>query len=466
MKHTFNLKTNTLLLCMLLWLGSCKAESAITTPATGSWKMTITAPGIGEIMLVMDCETYADSTGVYRLEAYSETAGAKKLLGGSKAMLAKTFTKKFPKGSLVHIKGRYKTSDSIASVLYTPMRNFYLYATVEGNEMSGVLMNGKKEIVGLVQGEKGQHTLPLRNYKKHMDEILALTEDKIYDPAIIQSKEWKKYRKQMEEMSAACNDDALFIMAFHYRGEDLPFTHYSLYRYAEEVNFGNDDAANVTIEEKAPGVAYMKVSSFAGTAEEMDTAFMQIVDKGYHTLIVDLRNNGGGSVGGGLGFTRHLMLDTLDGGVFLTQRWFRNHKGLPEVADYGSLVPFSQASYSLIMKGIHEHEGLCLKLVPQAPLYTGKLYVLVNGNTASTCEPIVYGLKQRKRATIVGERTAGAMLNGETFSLGEDFKMVIPTATYYTSDGVKLDGLGVAPDKVVKSEEALNAVLTELNIKN
>lgn len=461
------LKKNILLLCMLLWLGSCKATPAVTTAVTGSWKMAITAPGVGEILLAMDYETrQTDTPGVWKLQAFSEKQGAGKLLGGSKAMLAKTFTNKFPKGSLVHVEGLYRKGDSIASVLYTPMRNFYMYATVDGNEMNGVLMNGKKEIVGMVQGEKGSHTLPLRNYKKLMQQVLALTEDKIYDPAIVQGKDWKRYRRQMEDMSEVCNDDALFIMAFHYRAEKLPFTHYALYRYADEVNFSNGDAANVTIEEKAPGVAYMKVSSFAGTAGEMDTAFMQIVHKGYHTLIVDLRNNGGGSVGGGLGFTRHVLPDTINGGVFLTQRWFRNHKGLPEVADYHTLVPFSDASYSLIMKGIHEHEGLCLKLVPQAPFYMGKMYVLVNGNTASTCEPIVYGLKQRKRAVIVGERTAGAMLNGETFSLSEDFKMVIPTATYYTSDGVKLDGLGVAPDKAVESDKALEYVLTELNIKN
>ncbi len=467
MKYISNKTKNILLLCLLMpALLSCHAKT-VTTSVSGSWKMTLTAPGVGEIALPMDFATMQpDTPGVWKLEAYSEKQGAKKLLGTGKALMAGIFTKKFPKGSLVHMEGKYKQGDSIAAVLFTPMRNFYLYAAVQGNEMDGVLKNGKKEIVGKVHGDKGRPALPLRNYRELAQQILALTEDKIYDPAIVKSKEWKTFRSKLEKMSADCNDDALFIMSFFYHARQLPFTHFALYRYNEEVNLINSSAGNVTIEEKAPGVAYMKITSFGGTPEEMDTAFMQIVNKGYQTLIVDLRDNPGGSVGGGFGFTRHIVPNTIDGGVFLTQQYFRHYKVAPRVSDYHNLVPFSAASYSLIMKGIHEHEGLCLQLQPKAPLYLGKMYVLVNHNTASTCEPIVYGLKQRKRATIIGERTAGAILNGETFALPSGYKLVLPTATYYTSDGVKLDGRGVAPDQKTDPGKALDFVMQEINQKH
>ena len=75
--------------------------------------------------------------------------------------------------------------------------------------------------------------------------------------------------------------------------------------------------------------------------------------------------------------------------------------------------------------------------------------VRIAGRTASTCEPIVYALQQHHLATIVGQRTAGAMLNGESFTAGDGFVVTVPTATYYASDGFRIDRQGVTPDIAV-----------------
>src|SRR5690606_42154192 len=88
--------------------------------------------------------------------------------------------------------------------------------------------------------------------------------------------------------------------------------------------------------------------------------------------------------------------------------------------------------------------------------------ILTNKNTASTCEPIVYELQRQKRAIIIGEKTAGAMLNGEMFELNQSFKMFIPTADYYTSDGYRIDLNGVKPDIETKSEDALTVALNRV----
>jgi C-terminal processing protease CtpA/Prc len=120
---------------------------------------------------------------------------------------------------------------------------------------------------------------------------------------------------------------------------------------------------------------------------------------------------------------------------------------------------FSEASFELIIKGIHTTDGLCLVVYPEKKPFPGKIYVLTNGNTGSTCEPLVYGLKHSKRATIVGEKTYGGMLNGEQFNITKNFRLWVPTADYYTSDGKKIDRIGVAPDVVCKSDEALEKTL-------
>ena len=54
------------------------------------------------------------------------------------------------------------------------------------------------------------------------------------------------------------------------------------------------------------------------------------------------------------------------------------------------------------------------------------------------------------------------MLAGDFFDLDEGFKMQIPSACYYASDGKRLDQLGIAPDIKVKSAKALDYVIKNL----
>ena len=97
------------------------------------------------------------------------------------------------------------------------------------------------------------------------------------------------------------------------------------------------------------------------------------------------------------------------------------------------------------------------------PVFTGNLYVLTNGNTASTCEPIVYALKNSKKATIIGEKTRGGMLAASPFVVSGKYLLMIPIADFYTYDGVRLDRVGVNPDIPVKSDDALNKALEIIN---
>jgi C-terminal processing protease CtpA/Prc len=47
------------------------------------------------------------------------------------------------------------------------------------------------------------------------------------------------------------------------------------------------------------------------------------------------------------------------------------------------------------------------------------------------------------------------MLSSETFDLDSDYKITIPTADYYASDGYKIDQNGVKPNIKTSSEDAL-----------
>ena len=96
---------------------------------------------------------------------------------------------------------------------------------------------------------------------------------------------------------------------------------------------------------------------------------------------------------------------------------------------------------------------------PSNPVFSGNIYVLTNGKTGSTCEPIVYALKNTKKAIIIGEKTYGGMLAASPFVVSGKYMLMLPIADFYTYDGVRLDRVGVTPDIEVKSDDALNKAL-------
>jgi len=63
------------------------------------------------------------------------------------------------------------------------------------------------------------------------------------------------------------------------------------------------------------------------------------------------------------------------------------------------------------------------------------------------------------RATLVGERTAGAMLSSEEIPLGDGWTLLLPTADFYTPDGKRIEGRGVEPVIASPSARALEVAL-------
>ena len=106
-----------------------------------------------------------------------------------------------------------------------------------------------------------------------------------------------------------------------------------------------------------------------------------------------------------------------------------------------------------------DHDGgLRGQVQPRSPRYAGPVYVLIDGNTGSASEPLVWHL-QHGGATLVGEQTAGAMLSSSRFDAGHGWWLILPVADYYTAEGKRLEGHGVQPDHPSTSGEALETAL-------
>lgn len=82
------------------------------------------------------------------------------------------------------------------------------------------------------------------------------------------------------------------------------------------------------------------------------------------------------------------------------------------------------------------------------PQWRKPLVLLVNGGTRSGKEVIARSLQRHGRATIVGDRTAGAVLGGQLFALRSGAVLYLAVQDVEV-DGERLEGVGVAPDVAV-----------------
>ncbi|UTW62381.1 hypothetical protein KFE98_20645 [bacterium SCSIO 12741] len=425
-----------------------------------TWFIEINSRDIGVVQTVMEFH-FLDST----FTAFSRPNADRDIIGYWPSLGGRLLTSDFKNGSLLRIsKGKFiQRGDTIhlAGLFISALGHYAFRGTLSNDRLEGEWRDRRKKLRGTMIGKRQRVELPLANYSSLFEESRSKALEKLYDPKLTEKKEWRTFEKKMQRTSLKVQDDLEMVFAFYYYARKLPFSHFSLMKTGNQES-EEEEPSRLDFDEKSAKTAYLNIRSFDGSAEEMDSILMKIIEGGYQNLIVDLRENPGGTVEAGLTFANRMVDSSYYGGVFLTRKWFEKHEQVPSQSDYTLLPEFSEANFDLIIQGIHEKEGLCLRLTPEKKTFQGNLYLLTSKRTASTCEPLVYGLKQFGRAQVVGETTAGAMLNGEIFPLSSGFSLVIPTATYYTSDGFKIDGQGVNPNHVVKADEALNYVLNQL----
>ncbi len=445
------------LLCIIST--NCFAQS--DKNLNGKWTLEFTNKDIGKENLIMEFEA-TDSTFI----AFTRKKADKIILGGLTSVLGRTFTSSFKEGSLLRIiNGKIKTSNDttkLAGLFTSPMGNYYFEANLNNDQLNGVLLNRTRANRGSLIGKKGVQKLPLEDYPTLIKSALTIAKEKIFKPNIIQTKDWTTFEEKITDVATKVEDDLEMVFAFFYYAGKLPISHFAFLKTDDIDTDRSNKNGQVILEEKSVDTALLTINSFGGSATEINEKFNLIYQKGYKNLIVDLRENSGGTIEAGMAFASNIADSVFYGGVFLTNKWFGKHSEMPSMVDYATFSSFSEANFELIIKGIHQTDGMMLKVIPNQNTYKGKIYILTSKTTGSTCEPIVYALKQRKLATIVGETTAGAMLNGEYFALEKGFKIIVPTADYYTADGYRIDQKGVKPDIETKKEKALSHVLTEL----
>ncbi|XP_010777485.1 retinol-binding protein 3 [Notothenia coriiceps] len=95
------------------------------------------------------------------------------------------------------------------------------------------------------------------------------------------------------------------------------------------------------------------------------------------------------------------------------------------------------------------------------------LILLTSKNTKGIAEDVAYCLQNLKRATIVGEKTAGGSVKVDKFKVGDtDFYVTVPTAKSINPiTGSSWEVTGVTPDVEVNAEDALATAIKILNLR-
>ena len=87
--------------------------------------------------------------------------------------------------------------------------------------------------------------------------------------------------------------------------------------------------------------------------------------------------------------------------------------------------------------------------------FKGRLIVLIDGESAATAEIFARNVQLQKRGIVIGDRSAGSVMEGRLYELHVGIVREIPCAISATSadvimpDGARLEKVGVEPDKLL-----------------
>jgi hypothetical protein len=389
---------------------------------------------------------------------------------GGKARLGRLLGKSPKKGIIVTIKGTQQNDSLFADAKIPMVGKLKFKGIVKNNILSGEFRNDAGVAMGTVYGVPSAEDKI--DYSWLYPMMLKTVQDNIYSKDALKSKGWAAFDKKIKKLCNTAHDDIDLYFGFNMLSPKLPFTHLSLVvakdeDEQEEAQVAVDTVTpsgneSVVLEEKNGDTAYLQVKNFVTSAEELAAILPGIVaNKSFKNLIIDLRDNGGGGISSAFALAKYIVSEDLQVGYFPTNKL--NYSGYqPEL--FNTLPELQPKSTNEFGSELKTSPGV--KLIfkkPTNPVFTGNIYVLTNGRTASTCEPIVYALKNGKKATIIGEKTYGAMLAASPFIVSGKYMLMVPIADFYTYNGVRLDKVGVHPDIEVRSDEALNKAMEIIN---
>ena len=186
-------------------------------------------------------------------------------------------------------------------------------------------------------------------------------------------------------------------------------------------------ASNIKSEILDGDIGYIRIVMFdSEIARYFKNDLKSMLEKGIKGLIIDLRDNPGGSF-----------------------------EQVVEIAD--SLLPAGTIVYTEDRDGRKEYRY-------SDRAYTDiPLVILINGNSASASEILAGAVRDHGRGMLVGTRTFGKGLVQELKLLGDGSGIKVTISRYFTPSGICIQGFGIKPDiEVGVYEEYRNLPVSQI----
>ncbi|MCI8331096.1 MAG: S41 family peptidase [Bacilli bacterium] len=159
------------------------------------------------------------------------------------------------------------------------------------------------------------------------------------------------------------------------------------------------------------GVGYLQITTFSDTTyEQFKTKLEELENEGIRSLVIDVRNNGGGY---------------LNSAVSIAELFIEKGKNI-----YGLESKSGTTFYEDKTKTSRNY----------------KVAVLMNNGSASASEILASALKESYNATLIGTTSYGKGTVQETAKLDTGGMIKVTTAYWLTPNGNKINGKGLKPD--------------------
>ena len=166
-------------------------------------------------------------------------------------------------------------------------------------------------------------------------------------------------------------------------------------------------------------IGYISISDFdGGCAQDFEENYKNLEEQGIESLIIDIRNNGGGLV---------------DEAIAI----------LELITDKGSTL--------LITTDKNEAEEVTKS--EKDPIINMPIVLLVNEYSASASEIMAGALKDNNKATLVGTTTYGKGVIQKVYPLTDGSGLKMTTNEYFTPNHNKINKIGIDPDEEIDLPE-------------
>lgn len=185
----------------------------------------------------------------------------------------------------------------------------------------------------------------------------------------------------------------------------------------KEFTLTRKEITSPSVSSKKDGeIGILTISRFdEETGTSARAAAQQLKEQGVKKLIVDLRDNGGG---------------TLPAAPAVASLWLNNKVVVSERVN-GKIIDEQRTGNEAILEGV-------------------PTVILVNGGTASASEIVTGALKDYKVATVIGQKTFGKGTVQQMIEMNGGAMIKVTVQRWFTPKGTNVDKKGITPDQAVE----------------